>query len=145
MLAFHIQAGDLPTGKIVEITDGDTVTLLTADKWQIKIRLAEIDTPEKKQPYGNRSKQALSGLVFGKQVAAEVVTIDRSGRTIARLYVDDLDVSREMVRLGAAWVYRKYNKDKSLLDVETEAREAKRGLWGLSEAEQMPPREWLRK
>ena len=60
LLAFHVQAGDLPTGTIVGITDGDTVTLLTADKWQIKIRLAEIDTPEKKQHYGNRSKQALS-------------------------------------------------------------------------------------
>ena len=145
LLAFHIQASELPTGQIVGVIDGDTVRLLTADKWQIKIRLAEIDTPEKKQPYGSRSKQALSGLVFGKQVAADVVTIDRYGRTVARLYVDDLDVNREMVRLGAAWVYRKYNKDKSLLDVETEAREAKRGLWGLPEAEQVPPWEWRRK
>lgn len=67
------------------------------------------------------------------------------GRTVARLYVEDLDVSREMVRLGAAWVYRKYNKDKSLLDVEAEAREAKRGLWSLPEAEQVPPWEWRRR
>ena len=83
--------------------------------------------------------------MFGREVAAEVVTIDRYGRSVARLYVDDLDSSRKMVRLGAAWVYRKHNKDKSLLDVETEAREAKRGLWGLHEAEQMPPWKWRRK
>jgi micrococcal nuclease len=118
LLAFHLHASGLSSGKIVGITDGDTVTLLTVDNWQVKIRLAEIDTPERKQPYGSRSKQALSALVFGKQVTAKVVTVDRYGRNVARLYADGLDVNREMVKLGAAWVYRKYNTDKSLLDVE---------------------------
>jgi len=64
-------------GRVVSIADGDTFTLLTADKQQIRIRLAEIDTPESGQPYGNRAKQALSQLVFGKDVRVEVQTIDR--------------------------------------------------------------------
>jgi endonuclease YncB( thermonuclease family) len=145
LIAFHVHATGLPSGKIVGITDGDTVTILTVDNWQVKIRLAEIDTPERKQPYGSRSKQALSDLVFGKQVTAKVVTVDRYGRNVARLYVDGLDVNREMIRLGAAWVYREYNTDKSLLDIEAEARTAKRGLWALAEAEQVPPWEWRRK
>ena len=145
LIAFHVHATGLLSGKIVGITGGDTVTLLTVDNWQVKIRLAEIDTPERKQPCGSRSKQALSDLVFGKQVTAKVVTVDRYGRNVARLYVDGLDVNREMIRLGAAWVYREYNTDKSLLDIEAEARAAKRGLWSLPEADQVPPWEWRQK
>jgi endonuclease YncB( thermonuclease family) len=145
LLAFQLQAAEVITGEIVGITDGDTVTLLTVDNWQVKIRLAEIDTPERKQPYGSRSKQALSALVFGKHVTAKVVTVDRYGRNVARLYVDGLDVNREMIRLGAAWVYRKYNTDKSLLDIETEAQAARRGLWSLPETDRVPPWEWRRK
>lgn len=89
--------------------------LLAADKQQIKIRLSDIDTPEEKQPYGTRAKQALSDLVFREQATAQVVTVDRYGRAVARLYFGNLDVNREMVQLGAAWAYRKYSKDKSLL------------------------------
>jgi endonuclease YncB( thermonuclease family) len=145
LLAIQLHAAQVITGEIVGITDGDTVKLLTADKQQIKIRLSDIDTPEKKQPYGSRAKQALSDLVFREQVTAKVVTVDRYGRTVARLYVGDLDVNREMVRLGAAWIYRKYSKDQSLLNVEAEAKATKRGLWALPEAEQVPPWEWRRK
>jgi endonuclease YncB( thermonuclease family) len=145
LLAIQLHAAQVITGEIVGITDGDTVKLLTADKQQIKIRLSDIDTPEKKQSHGSRAKQALSDLVFREPVTAKVVTVDRYGRTVARLYVGDLDVNQEMVRLGAAWVYRKYSKDQSLLDVEAEAKAAKRGLWALPEAEQVPPWEWRRK
>jgi endonuclease YncB( thermonuclease family) len=108
------QASEL-TGKVVGIADGDTFTLLTADKQQVKIRLAEIDAPESGQPYGNKSKQALSGLVFGKDVRVVVQTTDRYGRTVGRPYVGDLDVCAEMVRMGAAWAYRDYLRDRSLL------------------------------
>jgi endonuclease YncB( thermonuclease family) len=128
-------------GKVVAITDGDTATILI-NNTQFKIRLAEIDTPEKGQPYGARSKEALSALIFGKEVIAKVQDRDRYGRYVARLYVGNIDVSREMVGQGAAWVYRQYLTDKSLLQVEQEAKGAKRGLWGLPEAENVPPWEW---
>ncbi len=88
-------------GKVVGITYGDTLKLLV-DNRQIKIRLAQIDTPERKQPYGSRAKQALSDLTFGKEVMAKVETIDRYGMSVARIYVDGVDVSAEMVRQGAA-------------------------------------------
>ena len=66
-------------------------------------------------------------------------------RIVGRIYVDDLDVSAEMVRLGAAWVYGKYAKDATLYELEDEARAVKRGLWVLPEAERMPPWEWRRR
>ena len=132
------------SGKVIGIADGDTFTLLTTDKQQVKIRLAEIDAPESGQPYGNESKQALSDLIFGKDVRVVEQTTDRYGRTVGRPYVGDLDVSAEMVRMGAAWAYRDYLKDKRLLILEGRAKTNKRGVWGLSEAQNMAPWEWRR-
>lgn len=130
--------------KVVGITDGDTVKVLTADQETVKIRLAEIDTPERKQPWGNRAKQALSSLIYGRTVEVETVTTDRYGRTVAHLYLGNVHVNREMVRSGNAWVYRKYLKDRSLLDDERDAKQRKAGLWSLPETERTPPWEWRR-
>lgn len=129
---------------VVGISDGDTFTCLTAEKKQVKVRLAEIDTPEKAQPYGQNSRQALANLVFQKPVRLDVVSKDRYGRTIARVDQAGHDVNRELVSLGAAWVYRQYNRDKSLLAVEAEARAARRGMWSLPEADLVPPWQWRR-
>ena len=101
-------------GKVVGIADGDTFTLLV-DREQLRIRLAEIDTPEKGQPYGNRARQALSALIYGKPVRVVEIDHDRYGRVVGRVFVGRIDVNAEMVRRGAAWVYRKYAKDPSLL------------------------------
>jgi endonuclease YncB( thermonuclease family) len=131
-------------GRVVGVTDGDTLTLLV-DQKQIKIRLSQIDTPESGQPYGAKAKQALSDLAFGKEARAKVEDIDRYGRTVARVYVGDTDVNAELVRQGAAWVYRKYATDDSLYRIETEAKDAKRGLWGLPESERTPPWEWRKR
>lgn len=100
--------------RVVAVTDGDTVKVLTHDKKQIKVRLAEIDTPERKQPHGKKAKQALSSMVFGKTVDLRPVTIDRYGRTVGHLFIGSMNVNKEMVRMGNAWVYRRYMKDKSL-------------------------------
>ncbi len=129
-------------GQVVGVTDGDTLTLLTNSKEQIKVRLAEIDTPERRQPYGSRAKQALSDLAFGKQARLTATEKDRYGRTVARIYVGNVDVNAELVRQGAAWVYRKYAHDPALFALETESRQMKRGLWALPEAERIPPWEW---
>ena len=90
LLAPAIHATEL-TGKVTGIADGDTFTLLTPTNEKVKIRLAEIDAPESGQPYGNKSKQALSGLITGKDVTVVVQTKDRYRRTVGRPYVDDLD------------------------------------------------------
>jgi|tagenome__1003787_1003787.scaffolds.fasta_scaffold20941564_2 nuclease-like protein len=80
-----------------------------------KVRLAEIDTPESGQPYGSRARQALSDLAFGKSARVVAQDTDRYGRMVGRVYVGSLDVNAEMVRQGAAWVYRRYSHDASLL------------------------------
>ena len=129
-------------GKVVAISDGDTFTLLTSDKQQIKVRLSEIDTPEKGQPFGSLSQEALSDLIFSKDVRVVKEDSDRYGRLVGHVYVDGIHVNRKMVQEGMAWVYRHYNKDKSLLQDEQEAKVARRGLWSLPSTEQVPPWEW---
>ncbi|MCB1734029.1 MAG: thermonuclease family protein [Gammaproteobacteria bacterium] len=130
---------------VIGITDGDTVHVLRNSHTEVKIRLSEIDAPEKAQPWGRQSKQALSDLVYRQIVKVDVVTTDRYGRTVAKLIRDDgLDANAEMVRSGNAWVYRKYMLDHGLLDLETSARNAHRGLWSLPEEQIMSPWEWRR-
>ena len=89
-------------GQVVGITDGDTFTLLTSEKEQVRIRVAEIDAPERAQPYGNRSRQALSDLIFNKEVSVDVQVVDRYGRPVGRPFVGSKDISEEMIRIGAA-------------------------------------------
>ena len=132
------------SGRVVAIADGDTFTLLTKEKDQIKIRVAEIDAPEAGQPFGSKSKQALSGLIFGQDVRVVVQKTDRYGRVVGRPYIGDLDVAREMIRIGAAWVYREYVTDRSLFQVEEDARTSGKGLWATTEAQSMSPWEWRR-
>ncbi|MFZ0257849.1 MAG: thermonuclease family protein [Gammaproteobacteria bacterium] len=110
---------------------------------QLKIRLAEIDAAERRQPYGTKAKQALSDLTFGKSARVVEVDRDRYGRIVGQVYVGNLDVNAELVRQDYAWVYRKYAKREKLYDLEREAREAKRGSWAQGNA--VPPWEWRRK
>ena len=136
------------TGKVVGVSDGDTLTLLVPDGAsyrQVKVRLGEIDTPESKQPYGERAKQTLSDLAYNKPARVVVQDTDKYGRTVGRVYVGSLDVNAEMIRQGAAWAYRQYLKDQSLLALEQQAKSAKRGLWGLPEAERCAPWDWRKK
>ncbi len=128
--------------RVVGVSDGDTLTCLTADRQQVRTRLAEVDAPESRQPYGSRAKQVLSALAFGKQVVLQVQDTDRYGRTVARVLAGGADVNAELVRQGAVWVYRQYNRDRSLLVLEEQARTARRGLWALPESERMTPWEW---
>lgn len=141
LLAQTATAEDL-TGRVVGIADGDTLTLLTEQRRQIRIRLSDIDTPERRQPFGTRARQALSGLAYGKAVRITVRDIDRYGRTVGRVYAGPQDINAEMVRRGAAWVYRRYSDDPDLLRLEQAAQSQKRGLWALPEAERVPPWEW---
>ena len=130
------------TGKIVAVSDGDTVTLLTSENQRIKIRLVEIDAPEKGQPYGQESKKALSNLVFDKKVSVESSKQDKYGRSLGRIYVGDIDVNLEQVRTGAAWAYTQYLTDDDIKQAEIKARNARIGLWSLQADQIMPPWGW---
>jgi endonuclease YncB( thermonuclease family) len=121
-------AVDTLTGKVVKVTDGDTITVLVNNE-QIKIRLSEIDAPEHGQDYGEKSKDALADLVFGKEVRVVTHGKDRYGRTIGDVFVGQTNVNEKLVEDGWAWNFLKYSKSQRLAELEKEAKEAKRGLW----------------
>lgn len=127
---------------VVGVSDGDTITVLDAINQQHKIRLAEIDAPERGQPWGDRSRKALSGLVFGKMVSVQQTDTDRYGRIVARVFGDGQDVNRAMVKDGHAWAYRQYLTDEALLATEARARSERSGVWSMSDAQTVPPWEW---
>lgn len=130
------------TGRVVGVADGDTLTVLTEAREQVRVRLAGIDTPERGQPWGARSREHLSALAFGRQVEVTVEDTDRYERRVGRVRAGGTDVNAALIREGSAWVYRRYNRDPELPRLEAEARAARRGLWSLPEAERMPPWEW---
>ena len=134
------------TGNVVSVADGDTITVLDVDKVQHKVRLTGIDAPEKKQPFGNRSKQRLSDMVFNKTVTVETDKRDRYGRELGKVLAGGKDVNLEQVRAGLAWHYKKYERTQSATDrqayadAENVAKAAKRGLW--HDDAPAPPWEW---
>lgn len=127
--------GDTLQGKVVGISDGDTITVLDSNKTQHKIRLAGIDAPEKAQPFGERSKLHLSELVFGKTITVDWNKTDRYGRTIGKVVVNGQDANLSQVQAGLAWHYKQYEKEQSASDrssyaqAEIDAKALKVGLW----------------
>ena len=131
----------LIAGRIIGVTDGDTVTLLDETNNQHKIRLSAIDAPEKAQPFGNRSKQQLSDICFSQKASVEVKDKDRYGRLIGIVICDDVNANEAMLSAGMAWVYQKYAKGFSdYYALERNARAEKIGLW--IDANPIPPWEW---
>jgi endonuclease YncB( thermonuclease family) len=131
----NTSTADTLYGRVVGVADGDTVTVLDATNTQWKIRLMGIDAPEKKQPFGNKSKEHLSSLVFNKQVSVEYSKQDKYGRTVGKILVDGTDSNLQQIKAGLAWHYKKYQKEQSVEDrttyaqAEEQARTEKQGLW----------------
>jgi len=116
-------------GNVVGISDGDTITVLQPDKTQLKVRLAEIDCPEKKQPFGAKAKEALSDKIFGKHVDVEWTKKDRYGRVIGKVYLNGRYINQEMVEEGWAWHYTEYSNSQKMADAQAYAKSHKLGLW----------------
>jgi endonuclease YncB( thermonuclease family) len=134
------------SGLVVGVTDGDTIRVLASDNQLLRVRLSWIDAPEKAQAFGQRSKQHLSELVFGREVELHTRGMDRYGRVLAVVMLGGVDVNFDQVKSGFAWVYEKYIAQAST-DIQTgyrqaeaQAREQRRGLWGDTQ-EPVPP--WL--
>ena len=117
-------------GRVVGIIDGDTIEVLQKQHPE-RVRLNGIDCPEKRQAYGNKAKQAVSELVYGKEVTLQPHGFDKYGRTIADVFLPDgTNVNQTLVKDGWCWWYRKYApRDTVLEGLERDAREAKKGLW----------------
>ena len=108
------------------------------------MRLAEIDAPESKQPFGNRSRQSLAALCFKKPATVSTVNKDRYGRTVGYVVCAGTDAQAHQVSTGMAWVYDRYSKPTSpLYALQSAAKAARAGLW--ADKEPIPPWEWRRK
>jgi endonuclease YncB( thermonuclease family) len=135
-------------GKVVGVSDGDTITVLDADKRQHKIRLDGIDAPKSHQDFGSRAKQSLSDLVFGKTVTVTRRKYDRYGRMLGTVTLDGKDINQEQINRGMAWFNWPYeteypaNVHEVYRLTETLAREKKRGLW--ADASPVPPWDYRR-
>lgn len=135
--------GVLP-GVVRWVADGDTLQVHVHGRL-MDIRLAEVDAPERDQPYGWHAALALIDLVRDREVRIAPYDVDRYGRVVAYVYVGDLDVGHELVRQGTAWFYTRYAGSATLYAVEQQARDAKRGLWALPASERIEPWEWRRR
>jgi micrococcal nuclease len=162
LLGFNGSAcGDTPgpgteqafSARVIAVLDGDTVLILhqavtpPASSVQgrhaggrVKIRLADIDAPEKAQDFGAASRNSLVKMVLHRQIWVHTLALDKYGRTVAQLKVDGLSVNEEMVRRGMAWEYSHYHSDRRYIALQNEARQAGRGLW--AQHDPTPPWEW---
>ncbi len=141
LLSSPIAAATL-TGRVVGVTDGDTIKLLVDGRSEYKVRLGEIDAPESGQPFGQKSKRMLSDLVFNRTVSVRVTDVDRYGRSVGVIRAGRVNINAEMVKRGGAWAYRRYLSDQRYLLWEREAQQARRGLWNLQADQIMAPWEW---
>ena len=139
--SFTAQAATF-TGKVVGVSDGDTITVLAAGNKEFKIRLLAIDTPEDKQPFGDKAKQALSKKVFGQFVQVHWEKQDQYKRTLGNITIGQRWINLEMVVEGWAWHYKQYDKDKRFADAEVKAKAARKGLW--AGPNPVAPWEWRR-
>ena len=149
VLACSCASAETLTGRVVAVTDGDTITVLDAANVQHKIRLAGIDCPEKNQPHGQAAKQSISDQVFDREVRVVSDKRDRYGRVVGQVWVSGADANLEQIRRGLAWHYKQYQNEQPLDDrlaytrAEDDARTAGRGLW--VDAEPIAPWDWRRR
>ena len=151
----QVAAAETLVGRVVSVADGDTLTVLVGEREQVKVRLAGIDAPERAQPFGQRSKENLSRLAFGKPVRVDWDKRDRYRRVLGKVWVQPvscptcpmtLDAGHAQITVGLAWWYRKYASEQSPEDQgayeysEQEAKAKRVGLW--SEPDPIPPWEW---
>lgn len=151
-LLFCLPAGSaqLLSGiRVLNVSDGDTLLIETADKLKLKVRLSGIDAPESRQPFGGESRRRLAYLLAGREIAVYCMTTDRYARQVCRVYADGEDVSLSMLHTGAAWWFRRYAHQQSAEErreyaaAEQSARTHAVGLW--EAAEPVAPWNWRKK
>lgn len=131
------------SGRVIRVLDGDTIEVLQ-EKTPVRVRLLNIDAPEKAQPYGSWSTDRLKEIVAGKPVTVTYTDKDRYGRILGRVVTaGGTDANHRQVETGAAWVYTQYNSDPLLPSLQRKAQSEKRGLW--RDSNPVPPWKWRHK
>ena len=116
-------------GKVVKVKDGDTIVILDENNKQHTIRVADIDCPEKNQPFGKKAKWFVSDQIYLKTVKIDVKSKDRYGRTIGLVLYQNKNLSGELLKVGLAWHYKKYSNNNYFSRLEKTAKQNKKGLW----------------
>ena len=146
LFVFSAQASshlaDSLEGRVIKITDGNTLTVMLPENAQLKVQLAGIDAPEKNQPHYQIAKQALSDKVFIEDVRVEIVSWEKSNLAIANIVLNGEYVNSWMVAEGHAWASPQDSDDSELADIQASAKAGMRGIWALSDTERVPPWEW---
>lgn len=141
------------TAKVIAVIDGDTLLILRHGK-PAKLRMANIDAPEvghagmggkpsnsqKPQAFGKQSRDSLLEMVGKKQVQIDTQAVDQYGRIVALVSIDGRSVNQEQVKRGMAWEYSHYHSDKTYLGLQSDAQQARRGLW--AQASPQAPWQW---
>lgn len=140
LLAPGVQAETL-SGTVVGVVDGDTLTIVDAQKRRYRVRLGQVDAPESKQAFGIKSARSLHGLCFRKTAKVEWQDKDPHDRHVGQVTCDGVDANAEQVRRGMAWVSPRSTQPGSLLyELEAYARVRGLGLW--SDPRPVPPWDW---
>lgn len=148
--ALLAQSGDLFKVTVVEVLDGDTITVSRSGV-QIRIRLSSIDCPENGQSWGRVARTALFGLIGDRSVLLEVYGLDVHERTLATIFLENesghlINVNEQMVKCGHAWVAREFyghqprHRQRRLNELEHWARSNRVGLWKFDNP--LPPWMW---
>ncbi len=133
---------ELDYGTVEKVVDGDTIVFQRIGAKTLRVRLADIDTPELDQPWGEEAKAALKVWAENRRAEIRIVDTDRYGRSVAILWIDGKNINRRLVAEGHAWVYRRYLRDRALLRLEASAKASGIGLWSGKDA--VEPRIWRR-
>ena len=128
------------SGTVERVIDGDTIVFQGIGTKTQRVRLADIDTPELDQPWGEEAKAALKVWAENRKAEIRIVDTDRYGRSVATLRIDGENINRRLVTEGHAWVYRRYLRDRTLLSPEASAKASGLGLW--SSKDVVEPRVW---
>ncbi len=126
-IALNAQAETF-NAKVIAVMDGDTIMVLRGNQ-KIKVRMANIDAPEKDQAFGKQSRDSLLEMVGKKTVQIDSQAVDQYGRIVGQIKVDGLDVNQQQVKRGMAWEYSHYHTDKTYIGLQSDAQQARRGLW----------------
>ncbi|SUA62834.1 hypothetical protein RP300_02443 [Oligella urethralis] len=130
------------TGRVVKVSDGDSITLLDMNHKQHRVRLSQIDAPEQKQPFSRVAKEALADLIATKEVRLQIEGKDRYQRLLAEVFIGGTNVNLYMVRQGYAWAYTQYMTDNQYLEAQQAAQRERLGLW--RDANPLAPWEYRR-
>lgn len=136
-LAFGTVHAQSQQYRVIGVSDGDTIRVLSGDRHQIKCRMFGIDAPESSQDYGQRSKAALSDAIFRKMVRVDILDQDQYGRRVCRIFLNGVDINKLQLQRGMAWHEKRYSQDAAYSQAESAARQQRLGLW--SDANPTPP------